>query len=55
VGICHAIAAGAVRQNHLDLPFVRFAPFFLIPFFRMLAYSGDFGRRFRAKSAAYSD
>jgi hypothetical protein len=28
----------AIRQYHFNLPPVRFAPFLLIPFFRMLAF-----------------
>ena len=26
VGICHTIATGTIRQYHLNLPFLRFAP-----------------------------
>ena len=35
----HTIATGTIRQYHLNLPFLRFAPFLLIPFFRMLSFS----------------
>jgi hypothetical protein len=38
MGIRQAIATAAVRQNHLGLTLMRFAPFFLVPFFRMLPF-----------------